>query len=378
MLIQDQNLERPVILGRIKIGDKSGKKGAPQKFDHFRVYKGAKDSDGQPVHDAEFQKELEGKYGKPLTRIPIFLMYNTLEANFDSRYAFFSRIDGQATCLCFGDGREAQRVKHQKKDGGVLVERDKRGNLLYEPHPCPCELFSLDPKADRKAHPCKMSGKLMFQLKDYPMGGGVFLFRTHSYHSVHRLSWALRQMSDITLENMAGIPIELVLESQRTQRNMEIFVVRLQWSFAADQLQLRAIEQVKRDAEFRKLLTMREARGALLLNKLDDEDGEQVVDEFYSTQADGPKALTEPPEEKPTGKKKSRARKKSAKKEEPSPEPKTEAKDEAEDELAAMTGKPAPEKEPEAPAPAKEEPPPPEQEPVEPETDDGSSDFELF
>jgi len=62
MLIKGQNLDRPVILGRVKLGDKGGRNGAPRKFDEFRLYKGTKDEEGQPVADDGLQKEMYEKY----------------------------------------------------------------------------------------------------------------------------------------------------------------------------------------------------------------------------------------------------------------------------------------------------------------------------
>jgi hypothetical protein len=360
MLIKGLNMDRPVILGRIKIGDKGGKKGAPRKFDHFKIYGGGKDGEGQPLHDADMQKVLEEKYGTPLRRIPIFLMYNSLQANFDSRFAYFARVDGKATCLCYGDGEVGNRVdtRKDKDTGQTVIQRDEEGHFVEKKISCPCNLFSLDPSADRKKHPCKVSGKLMFQLKDFPMGGGVFLFRTHSYHSVRSLSFALSQMSEITLGNMGGIPVDLIVEEQRTQSNRQIFVVRIQWSFAPDQIQLKAIEHAKRDAELRRLLAVREGRGKKLLANLDDEEKDDVTDEFYSTQTDGPTTTDEPEAE-------------------PKPEPvETEAMSD-EEELAGIMGSSPPD-EPQEDPPEDAKPADPGPAPAAKGKNDASSDFNLF
>src|SRR4030042_4030426 len=94
---------RPVILGRIKLGDKGGDKGQPRKFDGFRMYQPGKDAAGQPLPDSGLQALYESKYGAPLRRIPIFFCYNTLAANFDCSYQCHKKYDGVDVLVCEGD-----------------------------------------------------------------------------------------------------------------------------------------------------------------------------------------------------------------------------------------------------------------------------------
>ena len=276
-MIKDLLNARPVVLGRVKIGEKGDRH--PEKFDHFRLYQPGKDDKGQPVLDVGLQTLLESKYGKPLRKLPIFFLCNTTAANFDCNYSYYKKFGGETVLVCQGDGERATQCIPVKTPEGLVLKRDDRGKLVKQGVPCPCDRFNPDPDADAKQHPCKWAAKLAFMLQDVPKGGGYYLFRTHSLNSIKNLWFALQQMESFTFGNMAGIPVNLILESQRNKRNMEIFVVRVEWDFDPKAMRLKAIEEVRSVAHLKGEIAAAEASARKLLTT--DDPDEDIVEEFY-------------------------------------------------------------------------------------------------
>jgi hypothetical protein len=129
-------------------------------------------------------------------------------------------------------------------------------------------------------------------LQDVPKGGGYYLFRTHSLNSIKNLWFALQQMEGFTFGNMAGIPVNLVLESQRNKKNMEIFVVRIEWDFDPKAMRLKAIEEVRSVAHLKGEIAAAEASARKLLTT--DDPDEDIVDEYYPETRDATPAAPKP------------------------------------------------------------------------------------
>jgi len=292
-MIKDLLKSRPVILGRVKLGDKGGDKGQPRKFDGFRIYQAGKDSAGQPMPDPGLQALYESKYGVPLRRIPIFFLYNTLAANFDCNYQYHKKFDGMDVLVCEGDGEKAsQCIPEKTQEKGYKLKRDEAGNLVRKEVKCPCERFNPEPGADQKLHPCKWAAKMSFMLADVPKGGGYYLFRTHSLNSIKNLHFALSQMESFTFGNMAGIPVDLVVEPQKNTKNMTIYVARIEWAFDPRAMRLKAIEEVKSVAHLKAEIATAEAAAHRLLAAPDPD--EDIADEFYPDTQDATPAAPKP------------------------------------------------------------------------------------
>jgi hypothetical protein len=247
------------------------------------MFKPDKDDKGQPTPDEELQELLEGAHGKPLRRIPIFLLAGTRDGNMDASFRWYGKLDSGATLICYGDGETGHRVLTEEGNDGakrMVIGDDgwpRRGEME-----CPCGMWNPDPEVDQRQHPCKWSCKMGFMLQDAPRGGGYFLFRTHSLRTIRNLHFALTQMEHFTLKNMTGIPITLVMENQKNKRNQTIPVARIEWDFNPNQLRLKAIEQVRSTADLRKQIEAADAVQAELIATESPEEMADVAGEFYA------------------------------------------------------------------------------------------------
>jgi hypothetical protein len=288
---------RPVILGLIKIGDKGGKGGSPRKFEGFKIFKPDKDGQGQPVLNEKLQKEMEEKYGSPLKELPVFFLSNTLDSVFDAQYSWYAKIEGVAQRMCYGDGEKGHRLQYDREtqDGHAQLLRDPTGELLPRKDlDCPCNLFTYDPEVSPKEAPCKWSCKLAFMLADYPKLGGYYIFRTHGVNSIRALFFSLAQLETLTLKNLSGIPVTLVHSMVRNKRNQPIPVVRLEAALDPSAVRLKAIEQVRENVTLVKEIEAADEYARKLLTTVEPDEEEEVQEEFYPTEGDGPSDGEEP------------------------------------------------------------------------------------
>ena len=180
--------------GNIKIGQKgkvrksqSGKDWQPpEKLDHFQVTTLERAADGNYKRDEKFHE----KHGDKPTEIAVKLLYDDPSLNFPTRLAAYKGT----TLFCTGDGEIASRLNSATGE--------------YEQIKCPCE--RQDPKY-KGLDKCKMNGKLNVLLRGHGGVGGVWTFRTTSFHSITGILSSIMYIKTITGGQIAGIPLKLTV-----------------------------------------------------------------------------------------------------------------------------------------------------------------------
>jgi len=234
-----------------------------------------------------------------LRRIPIRLLYNDPDLNFATRYAAYSG----RTLFCSGDGGEAKRLQ-------------KNGE--YDRIDCPCERIEQGYAGPAPA--CKINGVLSVLIDGAGGVGGVWKFRTTSFNSVDGLMGSLLFMAGITGGQLANIPLDLVVNPKPARlpdgKQQTIYVVGLDFTGSVDALREEGfrIAVASQQANLRIEHIETEARrlfeGAEPDAVFPDEDGDDIVAEFYpeSEQGEAP-PIADPAAKEP---KKKRGRKKLA------------------------------------------------------------------
>lgn len=208
--------------GKIKIGEKGktitsrgGKTfQPPQKLDHFRVTTLRRGPDG----NFEIDQAVHQLHGQQPKTLPIILLYDEIDLNFQCRYNCFRG----RTLWCSGDGELALRMNGAKQE----VE-------------CPCERQASDYPGEDK---CKLNGVLSVIIAGVEGVGGVWKFRTGSHNSVVGILSSLALIKRITGGPLSGIPLEMTL-SPKTGINpidgqtVSVFVVGLEFKGSIQALQ---------------------------------------------------------------------------------------------------------------------------------------------
>jgi hypothetical protein len=230
-------------IGKIKIGGKGEKvtsrKGnvfrMPEKHDFFTVTTCERDKNDDLIKDKEIHKELERKqYGNKPKKIPVMLLYNKIENNYQSRYACYNKKQP----ICVGDGTIAYRI-------------DKKTDKLTDKIECPCNLA--------EEGRCKIHSNLSVLMNlENIMLGGVWKFRTGGFHSTRGMLQSLTFIQSATGGVLAGIPLVMTVRPQTALvdgKNMTIYVVGVFFDGGIQKLketslqiaQNNAIHQIKLD-----------------------------------------------------------------------------------------------------------------------------------
>lgn len=266
--------------GKIKIGNKGqvrrssqGKEfQAPQKLDHFLVTTMVRGDDNNFLRDEAIHKQL----GDKPTTIPVRLLYDDIDLNFQTRYACYNG----RTLWCSGDGEVARRVRPGSGQNGKPLE--------YDQVSCTCERQS--PTFQGKGK-CKITGNLSVMIDGVGVVGGVWKFRTTSYNSVVGILSSLALIKRITGGPLAGIPLNMVLTPKAvsdpvTGAQQTVYVVSLEFRGTVDQLRAIGHDQLlsQHQHQLRIERIEEEARALLTHNPTQyaapDDEGEDV-EEFY-------------------------------------------------------------------------------------------------
>ena len=184
-------------IGKIKIGKKGaerqgtgGKKyRLPTKLDHFEVTTLDRDENGDFIQD----EDIMGIIGQNPKSLDIILLYDDIDLNFPTRYAFYLGT----TCKCSGDGETAQRIMKTGEIKEIQCDPDT------------CEFY--------QSKKCKIGGTLNCLLKQSSRLGGVYKFRTHGWHSVNNILSSLQFIQTLTCGVLAGIGLKLTLSGKKAE-----------------------------------------------------------------------------------------------------------------------------------------------------------------
>jgi len=268
--------------GKIKIGMKGevrkSRSGTdwqpPKKLDHFLITTMERGPDGNFIRDEMIHKTL----GDKPRVIPIRLLYNALDLNFQSRYACYAG----RKLFCSGDGETAIRV----------VKGDREGEVVRKIVECPCERQDPSYTGPNKCKPC---GTLSVLIDGSAGVGGVHKLRTTSYNTVVGITSSLSLINTLTGGHLAGIPLDLVLRSKSsadpiTGEQRDFWIVNTEFRGSVEELQNAAYRVLETNAKYGLRVSQVEEQARLMLASPDQElidDAADIVDEFYPEQAQG-------------------------------------------------------------------------------------------
>jgi hypothetical protein len=193
--------------GKIKIGMKgeatTSAKGndfkLPKKLDHIILTTTEKDSNENYMMDLDLMERLKKdplltNADKNLVRVPIRLLYDSLDLNFPTRYQSYN--GGRLSC--YGDGE-------------VSYKRIKAN--FTEPTKCPCSRLDPGYKGNDK---CKPTGTLTCVIDGSELFGQAHTFRTTSMNSVKGIIGGIKLIKMATSNRLAGLPLLLTLNQKNT------------------------------------------------------------------------------------------------------------------------------------------------------------------
>ena len=262
--------------GKIKIGEKgkmvTSAKGAkfqpPQKLDHFIITTTERGPDGNFLRDEAAHAVL----GDAPTRIPVRLLYDDVELNYQSRFVAY-------------EGRTLVRVC----DGEICELRD---DTSREEVPCLCA--GKDPFADGVCKPASVLSVVLDINDSNSALGGVWKFRSTSYNTARGLLASLLLIQRVSGGLLAGIPLDLVVGPKQVAnpkdgKQQTIYVVHMEYRGGIEDLQnfghQLAAQNASRLAQIRQIEV--NARAMLTAPDLDIDD-EDTVPEFFPEQAAPP------------------------------------------------------------------------------------------
>ena len=261
--------------GKIKIGEKGNvvKSGAgkqfqmPKKLDHFRIVTLDRGPDGNYIAD----REVHAIYGHHPRELPVRLLYDEIDLNYQSRYVCFTGRH----LWCQGDGETAER----RGNDGLISEVQ-----------CPCG--RQDPLYTGN-DPCKISARLSVMIDGVDRVGGVWVFRTTSYNSALGILSSLALIKRLTGGPLAGLPLILSVAPKnavtpKTGQMTTIWVVGLEFKGSVDRLQEIGLQRAQANALHAARIVQIEQDARRLLThdpiRLSGEE-DAYVDEFAPDQA---------------------------------------------------------------------------------------------
>lgn len=268
----------PPVLGRISIGkiiEKNGKR-LPEKDDQFTITSQVQGKDGWLPHplDEGFRQQQGGK----IRSIPVRLIFNDPDLNFRAEYTWFDRTTGRPRCV--GNGEQCRR---HTEDGIKSL-------------PCP----SPDGCPLAQGGACKPYGRLNITIgDDDPLGS--FVFRTTGFNSIRTLAARLHYFQAVSGNRLSCLPLELRLRGKSTRQSLgtPIYYVDLtvrSGTAIEDALaEARESEARRLAAGFDQKALELAAREALANGAFEDseDEGAEVVEEFFSQEASEPREPAE-------------------------------------------------------------------------------------
>lgn len=285
----------PPIVGRISIGrvvEKNGKR-LPEKDDQFTITTQIQNKDGWVLHPLDKALRVKGREGRKssddsksvdkafskLRAIPVHCLFDAPELNLRAEYSCFDRTTGRP--LCVGDGEQCQRVTENGTES------------LPCPSPQQCEFG--------KGGLCKPYGRLHVQIGDDD-DVGSFVFRTTGFNSIRTLSARLNYYHAVSGGLLSCMPLELRLRGKSTTQSFRQaiyyvdLVVREGLSLQEAVKQARETHEQRQSAGIQQNALDAAARVGFANGQFEcgDEEGAEVVEEFYSASVSDDSALSEP------------------------------------------------------------------------------------
>lgn len=273
--------------GKIKIGVKGNQTQSqggksfqlPKKLDHFVVTTLERDQTGNFVRDAEIHKNL----GDKPKSIPVRLLFDKPELNFQTRYACFVGRN----LWCAGDGETALRLN------GRGSEREQVT--------CPCHRQAPEYSGQDK---CKINGNLSVVIEGVNVLGGVWKFRTTSYNSVVGILSSMALIMRMTGGILANIPLHLTIQPKVVTtpdggQVQTIYVVGLEYHGSMEALRQvgydAALQNAQQAVRIDEIENQARALLAPTINEaLAGDDSDDVVEEWYPDQATTGQAANAP------------------------------------------------------------------------------------
>ena len=257
--------------GKIKIGEKgktvTSAKGTsfqpPQRLNHFIITTTERGPDGNFLRDDAAHADL----GDAPTRIPVRLLYDDVELNYQSRFVAYDRLKLVRVC-----------------DGEICEVRDSAGTASE----APCVCAGKEPFADGV---CKPYSVLSVILDSSAVLGGVWKFRSTSYNTARGLLASMLLIQRVSGGLLAGIPLDLVVGPKQVinpkdGKQQTIYVVHLEYRGSVDALQQCGYQLALNNASRRAQIEHVESSARAMLTAPDVElDDDETVPEFFPDQA---------------------------------------------------------------------------------------------
>ena len=301
----------PPVLGRISIGRvvERNDKRIPVKDDQFTITTQVRGKDGWLAHPVDEALRSHSANQK-LRSIPVSVLFDQADLNLRADYSLFDRQTGRL--MCVGNGEVCRRhtpegVKTldcpspthcELAQGGLACKLYGRLHVRVDAQvnsPIQTGDASQQETAQGKAPDADSSAAALpgpsLSLGDDDIGS--FVFRTTGYNSVRTLAARLQYYQAVSGGKLASMPLELKLRAKSTtmSRGTPIYyadlAVREGLSLQAAVAQAQSIHQARAAAGFDQSALDQAAQLGYANGGFEesDEDGLDVVEEFYPSQA---------------------------------------------------------------------------------------------
>ena len=301
----------PPVLGRISIGRvvERNDKRIPVKDDQFTITTQVRGKDGWLSHPVDEALRSHSANQK-LRSIPVSVLFDQADLNLRADYSLFDRQTGRL--MCVGNGEVCRR---HTPEGVKTLDCPSPTHCELAQGGLACKLYgrlhvrvdareearvdgsqqagnvSHDAQAPDAAPSASASPDPTLSLGDDDIGS--FVFRTTGYNSVRTLAARLQYYQAVSGGKLASMPLELKLRAKSTtmSRGTPIYyadlAVREGLSLQAAVAQAQSIHQARAAAGFDQSALDQAAQLGYANGGFEesDEDGLDVVEEFYPSQA---------------------------------------------------------------------------------------------
>ncbi len=276
----------PPVLGRISIGRVIESKGKrlPAKDDQFTITSQVKLGHDWLLHPLD--EQLRQTANDKLRSIPVQLLFNDPSLNLRAEYSLFDRSTGRP--ICVGNGIKAKRLT----DTGI--------SQLDCPAPEACELG--------RTGGCKPYGRLNVKIDGQQDELGSFIFRTTGFNSIRTLSARLSYYAAVSGNRLAAMPLMLKLRAKSTTQSygQAVYYVDLttrdDLTLTETLSQAIQLDQQRQQAGFNQNALDEQAKLGFSNGQFEDseEDGIDIVEEFYPEEQPTPSTQTHTQSTQPT------------------------------------------------------------------------------